>query len=133
MTVCESCRKYGKVIGKPAAPPTTKKKPAMTRPPSERQIIQVIRPDLPAVLTKKRTELGLKQKDLAQKIAEKESLIHKMESGHFVPSLSLARKLEKFLHVRLVEQHEEEEQTIRQQKGTGLTIGDLLKMKKDVN
>ena len=31
------------------------------------------------------------------KVAEKESLITKMESGSFTPSLKLAKKLEKFL------------------------------------
>ena len=76
--------------------------------------------------------MGLKQEDLAKEIAEKESVIHWLETGRHEPSLELARKLEKFLGIRLIDEAEE---------GTGggiisaeskgkYTLGDFIKIKK---
>ena len=74
--------------------------------------------------------MHLKQEELARRLAEKESVIHHIESGNFVPSLALARKLEKCLGITLVEipQLEREKQHINF-RDDALTIGDLLKKK----
>ena len=51
----------------------------------------------------KRDELGLKQEDFAKMLNEKESIIHKLETGEFKPSLKLAKKLEKKFGLKLIE------------------------------
>ncbi len=43
------------------------------------------------------------QRELAQKLNEKESIISKIETGKFEPDAKLARKLEKLLGIKLIE------------------------------
>ena len=76
--------------------------------------------------------MGLKQKELAKMLAEKESVIHKLESGNIEPSLNLARKLERQLRIKIIEQHElgKEDNHKYKSKRTVLTIGDLISVKK---
>jgi len=128
LNVCKDCAKYGKVIEKKPIKVEEKKqfiKPAEP----EKDIIQVIVPDFAQIIKKKRESLGLKQKEFAKKISEKESLIHNLETGSFEPSISLARKLEKFLKIKLIEEYEEEHKKETTTKPEGFTIGDLIKVK----
>ena len=74
--------------------------------------------------------LNLKQEELAQKIAEKVSVIHKVESKHLRPSLALAKKLEHFLNIKLIEKYKEEKTKTLDFTDSALTIGDLIKFKK---
>ena len=47
--------------------------------------------------------MGLKQFELAQKISEKESIIHKIESDSEDPSIQVIKKLERLFKVKLIE------------------------------
>ena len=53
-----------------------------------------------------------------------------MESGEFKPSIPLARKLEKFLRIRLVDKYAEKHETRAKSPKGILTIGDLIKVRK---
>jgi len=75
----------------------------------------------------KREGLGLKQKELAEKIAEKEALVHKLETGIVEPSIKIAKKLEKFLKIKLVEEQEQTAESFISPKREGYTLGDFLK------
>jgi len=91
--------------------------------------VQVIADDVARRVSRARQKLGMKQEHLAKKIAEKESLVQKIESGQFTPSIRLARKLENHLRIKLVEQHaEKREQKFKSDK-VALTIGDMLQLK----
>ena len=70
------------------------------------------------------------QKELARKLNEKVSIIHKMETSSFEPNISLARKLEKFLKIKLIELHEEVHKKETRAKSDAFTIGDFIKVKK---
>lgn len=108
MTVCESCAKYGKVIGK-----VTKKiiidKPVIRQPRVTDEPIETIVSGYGDIIRKARQSSGMKQEELAKKINEKESNIHAIESGHREPRIELARKLEKFLGITLIEKYAEED------------------------
>ena len=78
----------------------------------------------------KREKLGLKQEDFAKKIGEKESVVHKLETGEFEPSLELAKKLEKVLNIKLIEEYEEEHKATTKATSIITTIGDLVKIRK---
>ena len=93
-------------------------------------MIQIITPDYSELIKKKREKLGLKQEELAKKIAEKESIIHKIESGQFEPSVELARKLEKFLNIKLIEQHEEVKVSLGKKGEGAATLGDVVVIRK---
>ena len=74
--------------------------------------------------------MGLSQKDFALRINEKESVIHKIETGSYEPPSHLVKKLEKILDIKLVEEHQEKRGKIIMQKEQGFTLGDFIRVKK---
>ena len=58
---------------------------------------------------------------MASNISEKESIIHKIETGSFVPDLVLAKKLENFFSVKLIKVYGKLDF-----KDRNLRVGDLL-------
>ena len=81
-----------------------------------------------------RRRLGLTQEDLARQLNEKLTVIRKIEAGEFKPPIELARKLERFLKIRLLEPIDETElgmpggySTGSKTAGGGISLGDLLK------
>lgn len=127
LNVCKSCSKYGKILSKPKPP--APKKPKKPEKKQEDEVIEVVVEDYPSLIKKKREEAGLKQKELAAKMAERESLIQKVESGHFTPSLDLARKFEKLFDLKLIEKVSNTKNTTGKSKTGKLTIGDVIKLK----
>ena len=126
LSVCQNCSAFGKIIKKPIS---VKKMPDVKKIPlQEREIIQSIREEYSSLIKGKREKMGLKQKEFAKFLSEKESMIHKIESGLYVPSLALARKIEKQLGISLVEEREVLPQHMKTKKET-FTIGDIIKVK----
>ena len=125
INVCHDCSKFGKVI--------TIKKPLI----EPERIISVQRREetedivdnYAELIKQAREKKGLKQEELAMNIAEKESIIHKIETRSLKPSFKLARKLEQFLGIKLIELQEEKKDLSLNLKNNGLTIGDLLRIK----
>ena len=131
LKVCPDCSKFGRVIGRIAEPISEKKKKQVEEKEAGPEIVEGIISDYPAKVKNARESAGLKQEELAKKLNEKESVIHKIETGHYEPNLALARKLEKFLKIALVESYEiEKEEKAKTSSEGPLTIGDLIKMKK---
>ena len=136
MNVCRDCSRFGKVIGEVREEKKEEKKKvgkagkikADAGP--ETELLQVIVEDFAEKIKNAREKLGLKQKDFAKKINEKESLIHKIETGSFKPNMSLARKIERFLKIKLVEQYEESRKNEARSETDTFTIGDFVKIKK---
>lgn len=132
MNVCRSCSRYGEILAEVREPKPVKKSSVSTSQSIERgQIIQGIVKDYPSKIKTAREKLNLTHKEFARKINEKESVIHKLETGAFEPNFPLARKLEKFLKIKLVERFEEENTQIQQKtKSDTFTLGDFIKIKK---
>ena len=77
-----------------------------------------------------RNWMGLTQKEFAQKLSEKESVLNNIESGHMMPTIDLAKKIEKLCNIKLIEEYKEKEDNVKLNfKDQALTIGDLLKLK----
>lgn len=129
LAVCAGCGKYGKSVGRVQAPLTAKAAKIEEKPAPEEET-EFIVANFGPLLKQKREQLGLKQDEFAQKIAVKESILHKMETGHFQPSLNDARRIEKALGIRLVEKIEAAESLAPQAKKDQLTLGDMIKIKK---
>lgn len=128
VSVCEHCSKFGSVV--------TINKPVEIEKPTkftieEKETIELIDPSYSEKLKKAREQRSLTQDDLAFDIAEKTSTIHNLESGRLSPSLALAKKLEQYLNIKLLEVYEEKskEKEISSE-SQSLTIGDLIKKKK---
>lgn len=130
LNLCNKCSKYGKVLRKIKPAVTEKPKSQILKKEPKKELIEEVVSDYPVLIKEKREALGLNQEDFAKQISEKVSLIHKIETGHIVPSIPLARKIERFLKIKLVEELEEEKAELPGRKRESLTIGDLLKIKK---
>ncbi len=134
LKVCERCAKHGKVIKRVLVPRPTEKKETMIlsqlQKEPEEEVIQVIVHDFAKKIKDAREKLGLKQEDLAKKINERLSLIHQFERSHLEPEEKVAKKLEHFLNIKLVEEHKEKHSPLSHSKSDSLTIGDTITIKK---
>ncbi|MBU0757599.1 MAG: TIGR00270 family protein [Nanoarchaeota archaeon] len=128
LSVCSGCSQYGKIIKKKRPVSMGQKRNTARLP--DKEVVNMVVSDYSAIIRNKRESLGLKQKEIALKLAERESLIQKIETGQIKPSLKLSEKLEKILGVILIEKVElEKVHTSEKTKTQGLTIGDMIKIK----
>lgn len=133
LNLCKECSKFGKVISVLKEEKEVKKKvkkEIKTGQPKEEEFILTIVPDYGGIIKKKREQWGIKQEDFAKKINEKKALIHKIETNQFEPSITLTRKIERFLHIKLIEHQELKLGRVDKTKGEHFTIGDFVKIKK---
>lgn len=132
LNVCGECAKFGKIISAIKIPEKIKPKKniIITKADPEPEIIERIVDNFAEKIKAKREKLGLKQEDFAKKISEKESIIHKLETGEFQPNMELARKLEKALSIQLIEEYEEEYKAAAKTSSETPTIGDLIRIRK---
>ena len=127
LKVCKRCSSYGKVMARVKVPVEIPRKEKVEEP----IIIQFINPEYSNLIKQGRERLNLKQEEFAKKISEKESLIQKLEGGQIEPSIELAQKLERFLKIELIEEYKDiPTSSQKKDAGEGLTIGDLIKIKK---
>jgi len=130
LSVCTNCAKFGKVVQLNKPEPVVRMVQA-----AKAAAVEEIVPEFAKQIKKAREQKDLTQEKLAKAIAEKESVIHNVESGNLKPSFKLAKKLEQFLGMILIETPEDEEDQQRESKDfnltdPSLTIGDLLHKKK---
>ena len=123
MAVCDSCKKYGKEL----IPPRTQAKSFKIKSKSDITNAEtVLEGNWGQIIRQARENKQLSQMMLARALAEKESLIQQVESGHTRPSEMLAKKLERYLNIQLYVKLQKIDTTIQGRAG-GLTIGDLIK------
>ena len=129
LEVCQACGRFGKIIS-PVKRPSPKEQHMQflkRAEPKHEEKFQLLVENYPELIRKKRESTGISQKDFALKINEKESIVHKIETGSFEPQLSLAKKLERILGIKLIEEHEEKHEQMRVKKEEGFTLGDFIK------
>ena len=132
LNVCKDCSKFGKVLApvKRYSPKEQHKMLQKTQQQAQiQEKIEIIVENYADLIKKKRESMNLGQKDFALKINEKESTIHHIETGTFEPSLEFAKKLERFLGIKLIEQHEENLHIPKTKKSEGFTMGDFINIK----
>ncbi len=132
LKVCKECARFGKIIRKIMPAAKQRRKTEEKEEEEVPEIIQAIVPDYPQIVKKARESRGLKQEELAKKINEKESVVHKVETGHYEPNIMLAKKLERFLKIKIVEEQQIEKAKNQRKTASaeGFTIGDIIKLKK---
>jgi len=131
LTVCNNCAKYGKVIRKFQPRQANVQVGSVKKEmPEEEEIIEIIVPDFADLIRNAREKTGQKQEVFAKKINEKASLVHYLETGKHKPSIELARKLEKALGIKLVEQIKDDGTKYKATKSGSVTIGDIVKIRK---
>jgi putative transcription factor len=129
MKVCEDCSKYGKVRAKSNVKIIYEEKKKADIPELEYNFI----PGFGSVVKNARERLKLKQEEMAKKLNVRESLLHQIESEHFKPGYDLAKKLEKELHIKIIEEIKNGEiksdvNLNKQKSGSGsMTLGDMMR------
>ncbi|MDO8480884.1 MAG: multiprotein bridging factor aMBF1 [Nanoarchaeota archaeon] len=123
ITVCEKCARFGQVQEAPQQG-SFRPRPAQQFSVPNESVVG----NYATLIKSKREQLGLNQEDFAKQLNEKASFMHAIESGHHEPPVPLAKKLEKLLKIRLVEQDEKEEESkVKVEKPQGFTMADFIK------
>lgn len=126
LQVCKECSRFGRVLKKVSTQEPMKKVKTAEEP----EIIEIIADDYSEKIRKAREKRGLKQEEFAKMLSEKESLLQKMETDKYKPSIAMARKMEKILRIKLVEEVKEEKIVAGKGREEGFTIGDVVKLRK---
>ena len=132
LEVCSACSRFGKIISpvRRLSPKEQHKRFQKKVESQNEEKIELLVENYADIIKRKRESMGLTQKDFANKINEKESTIHKIESGTLEPQLSLSKKLEKALGVKIIEDYEEKHEALKRKKEEGFTLGDFIMAKK---
>ncbi len=102
LNVCENCAKLGKVVVEKTYVKSGAK-PA-PRVPQNEEIVD----DYSEILKKKISQSGMKYEDLARSINEHESYVRRVVRGETMPTIALAKKLEKALGVKIIADENDE-------------------------
>jgi putative transcription factor len=128
MTTCTECAKFGKVQREPAKP--MKRRP-VKRAPRIREPSEEVVEDYNKIIRDAREKKGWSREELGEKLYEKASVINRIESGKMIPDIKLARKLERTLHIKLIEKTEDIGTEDRgPSSARGATIGDIARIKR---
>ena len=134
LTVCDKCARLGKgakLIPQISQKQEQKKQNEVLRlKTQEQETVQIIAHDYGQRIRKARMKLDMTQEEFAKKISIKESILQKIENSTFEPPIDLAEKLERALHIKLIEEVEQETVEIKKEKTGVMTIGDMMMKKK---
>lgn len=97
LDVCSECAKSGTIVERPVLKPV---KPAYQAKVGAEELVA---PDFAQKIRRARQKKGLKQEEVANAINEKLSVINSIENGRITPDLKLAKKLERFFGISLIE------------------------------
>jgi putative transcription factor len=145
LIVCGQCAKLGTIRWQEAKPKAftvkykkTAKPPALITPSKKTQKILEdasleLAEHFDAKIRRAREKIGLSHEELGKKIAEKASVLRKIETGKMIPDNKLAAKLEHALRIKLLAPAKKEKltQTITlKPPSRELTLGDLIQLNK---
>lgn len=145
LTVCRGCAKLGTILWEETEPKASTAKykktatpPTLSTASREPQRILVdatleLVDHFNAKIRQAREKLGISHEDLGKRIAEKASVLKKIETGKMVPDNKLTAKLEHALKINLLVPAKKEKITqVEAQKTPSreLTLGDLIKLDK---
>jgi putative transcription factor len=99
-SVCLDCAKHGKIVEEKTFIKSSK--PVAKVSTGNEEIVE----DFSEILKRKVSQNNVKYEDLARSINEHESYVRRVIRGETVPTIALARKLEKALNVKIVEEEE---------------------------
>ncbi len=131
LRVCRDCSKSGKVLVSPGYPrPQRKEKPIQKK--TRTTEIEIVS-DYGKRIKDARNGMKIKREVLAEMINEKASFLDRVESERTLPPEQLAKKLEKALNITLFEEVGTEQNPVTSSQSRGVTLGDIIKVKKRGN
>ena len=124
MNVCERCEKHGKVVSR--FYDDDDEGPRQRMPKKEIEIVD----DYADRIKDARNKKGMTIKQLAAAVAEKESYMDRIEKDETTPTEPTAKKLEKFLNIKLLHEVEISPTKSVQKKTDSITLGDVIEIKR---
>ncbi|VVB58230.1 Uncharacterised protein [Candidatus Anstonella stagnisolia] len=124
LNVCYKCAGLGKVVYQPQQRAREQGSAHIAKPQFE--IVEEYDARIQNALRNMKIGVGV----LAERINEKESFVERVASGHAKPDEKLARKLEKELGIKLLEETSEGTNAPTATKSAGITLGDILEIDK---
>jgi putative transcription factor len=107
LNVCRKCSKRGKLVANEDVNRTYPKAKQRNRNQIGISDNTVLDEDYAKIIRHARTNKGLTHEQLANNIMEKSTLLRRLETGSLRPDEKLARKLERFLGIKLYVEVEE--------------------------
>lgn len=127
LNVCQNCSKHGE-IREYSKESSKQQKRVYFR--TEEAPLRLV-DSFPEILLKARQKKGWTQEEFAKNLNERESVIAKWEQGSMMPRIDVARRLEKVLGIKLVEEESFEQEVKIEKKGNEeFTLGDFIKVRK---
>jgi putative transcription factor len=136
MKTCKQCGRFGREAKTwsrlPKREPAGRVSLPKKRRPYSRRLPEIeVVANYSSIIRRAREAKKLTQEELGKRINEKVSVIARLEAGKMTPSVEIARKLERALDIKLLEEVSEEEDFAVSSGASGeLTIGDIIKIKK---
>src|SRR3989339_349020 len=123
MKVCVDCSKFGEIKNKKKIDVIVREK----RPEFKEPEYLFIK-GFGSKVKSAREKLGLKQEEMAKRLNERESLLHQIESEHIKPNVDLARKLERELRIKILEEIKDDKSNSKPNltQSRSLTFGDFI-------
>jgi len=124
LTVCHDCSGAGKLLRAPAPPQSAGPSPAY-RGKAEMEVVD----GYGQAIADARKRMGLPLEVLAERINEKHSFLERVERERTLPDEKLARKLEKELGIKLLQEVSSGVAVnVKDGQGKGMTLGDILEI-----
>jgi putative transcription factor len=130
LTVCEKCSKFGKILVAPRIVQQRSSNYSHSLKKEDAELLEFVMDDASSKIKAKREQLKLTQQEFAKMVGEKESLIHHIELDASHLSLEVAKRLERMLHITLVERAKEALVQKTSKKPEAFTLGDYIRIKK---
>jgi putative transcription factor len=127
MSVCRECSTVGKIIKR--MPKEAMKSDAAFQPARTKVELEVV-DGYGAIIQNARKKLGLPIEVLAERINEKASFLERIEHQKTLPDEKVARKLEKELGIKLLEEVVEQEAEGGGRSEAQITLGDIIELEK---
>jgi putative transcription factor len=125
MRICNKCAKYAsRIISREQ--PEEKKTTKSRGPEKEFELVE----DYAQRIKNAREKKGINRSDFAAAMNIKESFLRRIEDGELVPDDDLIKKLSTALGIELLEEVEVSSQKVETKKSSGLTLGDVVELKK---
>ena len=128
LNVCSSCTSYGKVKKKIFLAPSLRQQLSASNKPEYKVVAHYS-----SLLRNVREANNMSHKAFSEMLNEREAIISKWESGSVKPSVDNARKLERILGIKLVQEdiQANSSENIKTSKVSDeLTLGDFIKVRK---
>lgn len=98
--VCISCSRHGKPYEPASVPKKKKAAPAVTKKITLADDL-ILDPDFPRIIREARMKRGLTHEQVGMQMNEKSNLLRRFETGALKPDELMAKKLERYLGVKL--------------------------------